>query len=147
MKSSAICAALLLVLLPVFDTPYRIALPGYHYEFPHDFFAHLDFQTEWWYATGNVRTSAGRSFGYELTFFRHGVHRTKLQQENAWDVRDLYVAHLALSDLDGGHFYHAERVNRAGPGIAGASEQEGKIWNGNWAANWNKDGSQSLTAQ
>ena len=37
-------------------------------------------------------------------------------------MRDLYLAHLALSDLDGGHFYHTERLNRAGPGLAGASQ-------------------------
>jgi predicted secreted hydrolase len=46
------------------------------------------------------------------------------------------LAHLALSDLDGGHFYHAERTNRSGPGLAGTSEKEKKIWNGNWQAQW-----------
>ena len=47
-------------------------------------------------------------------------------------MSDLYLAHLALSDLDGKQFYHLERSNRAGPGIAGVSESSSRIWNGNW---------------
>ena len=146
MKSRAFCAAVLFAIFPALNAPYRVALPGYRYEFPRDFFAHPEFQTEWWYTTGNLKTSDGRSFGYELTFFRQAVSRDE-SQRGAWDVRDLYLAHLALSDLDGGHFYHAERINRAGPGIAGASASDEKVWNGSWCTAWNKDGTQSLSAQ
>jgi predicted secreted hydrolase len=38
--------------------------------FPDDHGPHPDFRTEWWYYTGNLRTPAGRHFGFELTFFR-----------------------------------------------------------------------------
>lgn len=146
MKSRAFCAALLVALFPFFEVPYRVALPGYHYEFPRDFFAHPEFQTEWWYTTGNVATADGHRFGFELTFFRQGVDRGE-SKHGAWNVQDLYLAHLALSDLDGGQFYHSERVNRAGPGIAGVSPQEGKVWNGNWSAVWNADATQQLSAR
>jgi len=145
MKSSALCAAVLLAIFPALDAPYRVALPGYRYEFPRDFFAHPEFQTEWWYTTGNVKTADGRAFGIELTFFRQAVTRDE-SKRGAWDARDVYLAHLALSDLAGGHFYHAERVNRSGPGIAGVDSAQGKVWNGNWFAAWNKDGTQNLTA-
>src|SRR5260221_1869187 len=57
----------------------------------------------------------------------------------AWDVQDLYLAHLALSDMDGGQFLHAERTTRAGPGLAGSSEPEHRIWNGNWQVMWRGD--------
>jgi predicted secreted hydrolase len=46
---------------------------------------------------------------------------------------------LALSDLDDGQFFHAERTNRAGPGIAGVSEGDRHIWNGNWQISWQGD--------
>jgi len=138
--------ALLFAIFPSLDASYRVALPGYRYEFPRDFFAHADFQTEWWYTTGNLKTADGHSFGFELTFFRQAVHRDETRR-GAWDVQDLYLAHLALSDLSGGRFYHSERINRAGPGIAGVNENEGKVWNGNWSATWNKDGTQQLLAQ
>jgi predicted secreted hydrolase len=146
MKSRAICAALALLFFPLPDTPYRVALPGYRYEFPRDFFAHPEFQSEWWYTTGNVKTSDGKAFGFELTFFRQAISRDEAKHSE-WDAKDLYLAHLALSDLDGGHFYHSERVNRAGPGIAGADAQTAKVWNGNWSAVWKKDGSQELGAR
>src|SRR5690348_1665050 len=117
---------------------FQPALPGYKYEFPRDYFDHPDYQTEWWYYTGNVKTPDGRRFGFELTFFRQGITRSE-KKTGAWDVRDVYMAHLALSDLDGERFYRQERINRAGPGIAGANEYTGRIWNGNWSVQWKGD--------
>jgi predicted secreted hydrolase len=125
-------------------SPYRLAIPGYRYSFPRDYFNHPDFQTEWWYYTGNVQSADGHRFGFELTFFREGVHRDSTGN-SAWDVRDLYLAHLALSDLDGGRFYHTERINRSGPGIAGADEATQRIWNGNWQVQW-RNSDQELQA-
>jgi predicted secreted hydrolase len=134
----------MLLILPQLAAQYRTALPGYRYEFPRDHFNHPDFQTEWWYYTGNLKSADGHRFGFELTFFRQGVDRNPAKTAT-WDVRDLYLAHLALSDLDGKHFYHAERTNRAGPGIAGADEAQGRIWNGNWQVQW-QGNEQSLQA-
>lgn len=110
---------------------FREAMPGYKYEFPRDYFNHPDFQTEWWYYTGNLKSADGRAFGFELTFFRFGATRENTQPSD-WAVNDVYMAHLALSDIDGQHFYHRERLNRAGPGIAGVNAAAGRIWNGNW---------------
>jgi predicted secreted hydrolase len=134
MKSRWACLVAILLALDA-GAQYRTALPGYHYAFPRDHFNHPDFQTEWWYYTGNVKARDGHRFGFELTFFRRGTDRND-GKVNAWDVRDVYLAHLALSDLDGGHFFHAERTNRAGPGIAGISENNQRIWNGNWQIAW-----------
>src|SRR2546430_17510430 len=93
---------------------YRTALPGYRYEFPRDHFNHPDFQSEWWYYTGNLKALDGHRFGFELTFFRQAVSRDPTRN-TVWEVRDLYLAHLALSDLDAGKFYHQERTNRSAP--------------------------------
>jgi predicted secreted hydrolase len=117
---------------------FRLAEPGYRYEFPRDNFNHPEFQTEWWYYTGNVRTPQGRRFGFELTFFRQGVDRSATPAA-VWDVRDLWLAHLALSDLDGGRFLYTERLNRSGAGIAGADQRQARVWNGNWQAQWKLD--------
>ena len=40
------------------------------FTFPLDHGPHPDFQTEWWYYTGNLDAADGRHFGYQLT------HRT-----------------------------------------------------------------------
>ena len=109
---------------------YKQALPGYHYGFPRDHFSHPDYSTEWWYYTGNLQSADGHRFGFELTFFRQATARDA--SGSPWHIHDLYMAHLALSDVSGRRFYHDERLNREGPGIAGIDEGNGLIWNGNW---------------
>lgn len=130
----AALAAAVLIFSPL-AAQYRTAVPGYRFEFPRDYFNHPMFQTEWWYYTGNLKSANGHRYGFELTFFRQAVSRDPARSAT-WDVRDIYLAHLALSDLDGRHFYHVQRVNRAGPGIAGVSESSARIWNGNWQVQW-----------
>ena len=126
----------LLLFPPSAEAQYKAALPGYKFEFPRDHFSHPDYQTEWWYFTGNLTGEDGHRLGFELTFFRQGVDRERKHPDTAWDIKDLYLAHLALSDLSDGEFYHAERTNRAGPGIAGIDETTQRIWNGNWSVAW-----------
>ncbi len=121
------------------DFPYRPAVAGYHYTFPRDHFEHPDFRTEWWYYTGNLQSTHGERFGFELVFFRQGRRREPVENRSAWRVDDVYLAHLALTDIDAGKFYPQERLNRAGPGLAGASFEKRRVWNGNWSAQWMED--------
>ena len=114
---------------------YRVAEPGYHIEFPRDHFSHPDFRTEWWYYTGNLHDATGRRFGFELVFFRQGQPGAG-DNRSAWAVHDVYLAHLALTDAGGKRFRYRERLNRQGPGIAGVSQERGRIWNGNWGVDW-----------
>ena len=126
---------------------WREAIPGYRFDFPRDHFDHPEFQTEWWYYTGNLRDAKGRRYGFELVFFREGQRRGATTNDSAWRVDDLYLAHLALTDIDGGSFHSFRRLNRAGPGLAGASFSEGRIWNGNWQSRWDlSSGVQTLSA-
>ncbi len=106
------------------------ALPGYHYQFPRDHFSHPEYQTEWWYYTGNLRAGNGHRYGFELTFFREG--NTRGADTSTWALHDVYMAHLALSDIDGHHYYATERLNREGPGVAGVDAAARTVWNGNW---------------
>ena len=135
MRSKLGTLAVALLFLNPLAAQYRTAVPGYRFEFPRDYFDHPDFQTEWWYYTGNLKSTNGHRYGFELTFFRQAVSRDPAQA-STWDVKDIYLTHLALSDLDGRKFYHSERMNRAGPGIAGVSASSARIWNGNWQIQW-----------
>lgn len=139
MRSRVIGLLAVAALLSAAADPYRLALPGYKYDFPRDYFSHPEYQTEWWYYTGNLHASDGRKFGFELTFFRQGVSR-EVRPTNVWDVQDVWLAHLALSDIDGGHFFHSERLNRGGAGIAGADQAQRRVWNGNWQVRWTDRG-------
>jgi predicted secreted hydrolase len=135
MRSKVLCCACALVAVSAL-AQYQLAGPGYHYRFPRDHFNHADYQTEWWYYTGNLKSADGHRFGFELTFFRQGVDRKSTTNKSPWVIRDLYIAHFALSDLTGQRFHHQERINRAGPGLAGVSESDKRIWNGNWQVLW-----------
>ena len=105
---------------------WRQARPGYRLQFPRDHASHPEYRIEWWYYTGNLADSSSRRFGFQLTFFRAGV-RTRPENPSRWAVRDLFMAHLALSDLQTGRFHFAERLNRAGPGWAGASTRTYRV--------------------
>jgi len=111
------------------------ALPGRVFEFPRDHFSHPEFELEWWYYTGNLRASTGRRFGFELTFFRRAVERDR-PVETPWEIDQYWLAHFAVSDIESGRFLKTERVNRSGPGLAGASHSQALIWNGNWRVRW-----------
>ena len=132
MRTRVILLLLLLIAPGAHSEDYKQALPGYQYQFPRDHFNHPDYHTEWWYYTGNLKSADGHRFGFELTFFRQGVSRDS--NKSTWHVHDIYMAHLALSDISGRQFYHTERINRAGPGIAGIDQASAMVWNGNWRA-------------
>lgn len=129
--------------LPVLGATWREAVPGYEYSFPRDHSAHPDYRVEWWYYTGNLESQTGHRFGYQLTFFRVGVTRG-LSNPSRWALRDLYMAHFAISDIDRQRFHSFDRINRAGIGWAGAdsldsyrSDSDSKrirIWNEDWEA-------------
>ena len=110
-------------------------IPGYAYKFPRDHFAHPAFDSEWWYYTGNLSTASGRHFGFELTFFRR-ARAVEIREPSAWDLDHIWLAHFTITDTREERFVVAERVNRSGPGIAGADAEKGRIWNGNWSAEW-----------
>lgn len=139
-------AAACLIAIPLL-AGYRQALPGYRYQFPRDHFDHPDFHTEWWYYTGNVQAGIGHRYGFELVFFRQAKRRGPSDNPSVWRVDDLWLAHLALTDIDARRFRFHRRLNRAGPGLAGASLADGRIWNGNWEAKWDTaSGVQTLSA-
>ena len=110
-------------------------LPDYAYEFPRDHFAHPSFDSEWWYYTGNVSTASGRHFGFELTFFRR-AREIEAAEPSAWDLDQVWLAHFTITDTREERFVVDERINRSGPGIAGADASKRRIWNGNWSIGW-----------
>ena len=102
--------------------------------FPADFGAHEDFRTEWWYYTGNLQTSEGRHFGFELTIFRVSLlsPTVELPADSQWYSRSLYFAHFAVSDIASEQFYAFERFSRSGPGLAGAQADPYRVWLDDW---------------
>lgn len=112
---------------------FQQALAGYEYSFPRDHGSHDDFLTEWWYFTGHVFSTNGRRFGYELTFFRRAIDDERVRRNSSrWALRQLYFAHLALTDEDNEQFRYAEKISRAGLGKAGANTGTLHTWIDQW---------------
>ena len=112
---------------------WRQAEIGYTLQFPRDHGSHPDYRIEWWYYTGNLSSDDGRRFGYQVTFFRIGVDPAP-DNPSRWAVRDLFMAHLALTDIGAGRQRMAERLDRGGVGWAGARAGTLEVWNGDWRA-------------
>jgi predicted secreted hydrolase len=116
-------ALVLAALLPV-NAPDPLA-------FPRDHGAHPDAPVEWWYYTGHLSGSAGRSYGFQLTFFR---------------VREVHLAHFAWTDVASRRFHYDEKTHLGLPGIAAAAKDRLDVSNEDWSAKAAPDGSHILAA-
>jgi len=115
------------------------AVGPHRFVFPRDHGPHPRYRTEWWYYTGNLRTADGRRFGYELTLFRIALRPRPVRRPSAWATNQIYMAHLALTDVKGRHFYHFQRFSRAALGLAGAAPAPGEAAGGRfrvWLDDW-----------
>jgi len=128
------------------DGPWKQARAGYTFAFPDDHASHPDFKIEWWYYTGNLDTVDGRRFGYQITFFRVGIDPSP-ENPSRWAVRDLFMTHLAVTDISAGRHRYRERLNRGGPGLAGADPARYHVWNEDWSATLDASGRHVLSAQ
>jgi predicted secreted hydrolase len=127
------------------DELWKQAGRGYDVELPRDHASHPEYRIEWWYYTGNLDARDGRRFGYQLTFFRIGVDYAP-ENPSRWAVRDLFMTHLAVTDVAGGRYAYAERLNRAGVGWAGADADRYRVWNEDWEARLDERGDHLLRA-
>lgn len=101
--------------------------------FPQDHGAHPDFRNEWWYFTGNLRTPNDRDFGYQLTLFRNALAPTDSSASgSSWRSPQLFMGHLALTDLAAEKFHHSERFQRGALELAGATTEPLRIWLEDW---------------
>ena len=119
--------------------PFAIAKAGKKMEFPVDHGSHPDFKIEWWYLTGHLYSNEGkRRFGFESTFFRLAQQADNSTTNETFGADQIYMAHMAISDLENRKFYHEERLNREG---WNAYSKVGDLdtRNGNWSLIRSKD--------
>ena len=114
-------------------TGFKRAVDKREFKFPDDFGPHFDYQTEWWYYTGNLTDSAGRDFGYQLTIFRRSLSPEEQERESKWASNQIYFAHFALTDIENNKFYSSERWSRDSMKLAGAQSNPFRVWIDNWS--------------
>ena len=112
---------------------YTRAIDAWDWEFPRDHGEHPDFQTEWWYYTGNVSTEDERRFGYQFTVFRRAISPENHISDSEWRTDQIHMAHFTISDISNQTFYHDVRYSRAGAGLAGATADPlYRVWLEDW---------------
>ena len=126
------------------DEGYARATEPNNIEFPRDFGAHDDYQTEWWYYTGNLETEDERQFGFQFTIFRralappNGEQSTDNSQQSTdnessdWQTNQIYFAHFTISDIENGEFYYSDLYSRGAAGLAGAQAEPYRVWVEDW---------------
>ena len=130
------------------DPGFARALEPRAFKFPQDHGAHPEFATEWWYLTGNLMSETGQHFGYQLTLFRVGLRPGEAQQDSSWRTHQVYMGHLAISDIAAARHYSAERFARAAAGLAGARSDPFEVWLGPWSIHTDNERSTlAVTAQ
>lgn len=113
---------------------YRQVLTPRQFEFPIDHGPHPGYRNEWWYFTGNLDSSSGRRFGFELTIFRFALAAgAPANADSAWRTNQVYIGHFAITDVEAGGFHVAQRYARGGAGLAGAVAHPFRVWVEDWS--------------
>lgn len=127
---------------------YARAIDPYDWQFPRDHGPHPDFQTEWWYYTGNLAADDGRRFGYQFTIFRRALTPEDATSASEWRTNQVYLAHFTVTDVEGAQFYHDERYGRGSADIAGATVDPAyRVWVEDWQVAAQNDDATALTIQ
>jgi predicted secreted hydrolase len=142
-------------LLPASADSFATPQPDHVFQFPRDFGAHPEFRIEWWYVTGHLfvdddsapggRAPPPRRFGFQATFFRLAGPPTGPDLDPNFSRREIFLAHMALTDVKTGRFLHEERLNRAG-WDAGAAVGKLAVTNGPWSLTMVEGGARSPNA-
>ena len=119
---------------------YAQALAPRDLEFPADRGPHPDYRQEWWYLTGNLDSTDGERFGFELTIFRFALAPADTLDVGSqtgstgshWRARQLYLGHFAITDVARRRFRFAVKRARGALGLAGAEADPFQVWVGNW---------------
>ena len=113
------------------DDGYRIPTEYPSFVFPRDHGSHPEFRIEWWYITGHLHAANKDRYGFQATFFRYALKPNAEEGSNEFGDEHIYMAHMALSDIEQEEFYHEERLNRDG-WDAYCSIEKMDMQNGNW---------------
>ena len=104
--------------------------------FPSDHGPHERFRSEWWYLTMSLERADGALFGVQFTTFRQALRAdgaAGAASTGPWSGNQLYLAHLAVTDVEGNVHLEAERLSRAHPDLAGARADPFRVWVDGWS--------------
>ena len=93
---------------------------GRDFVFPEDHGPHNRYRSEWWYLTAVLEDENGNEYGVHFTLFRQALSPNPTG-EGPWHTAQVYLGHLAVTDISTGTHLEAERFARGHPELAGVS--------------------------
>ena len=103
----------------------------HEFHFPADHGSHDSFRSEWWYLTVMLDDETGSEFGVQFTVFRQALKAQEVSS-NPWQSVQVFLGHLALTDVDSGSHREFQRVARGHPELAGISTRPFAVWLDGW---------------
>ncbi len=101
------------------------------FRFPLDHGSHDSFRSEWWYLTVMLDDEGGSEFGVQFTVFRQALKAEEVSS-NPWQSVQVYLGHLALTDVADRTHREFQRVARGHPGLAGVKTAPFAVWLDGW---------------
>lgn len=102
------------------------------FRFPEDHGPHPGYRSEWWYLTVGLTGPDGNAFGVQFTLFRQAL-RPEPVIGGPWDAAQVYLGHVAVTDVAGAAHREAERLVRGHPRLAGAAAAPFRAWVDGWS--------------
>ena len=128
--------------VPGQENRFKQVLKPRPFQFPRDHLTHQAYKTEWWYFSGNINTDSLHKpenlgkFAYQFTLFRFALLPEKSSLKNSpWRSSNIYMAHVALTDINNQQFYQQERFSRDGLALAGVGKTDNGVlqfWLNDW---------------
>lgn len=100
------------------NSGFRSAVEPREFVFPLDHGAHPAYRSEWWYFTMVLEDSAGAEYGAQFTLFRQAIAPERFAP-GPWGNAQMFLGHLAVTDVARGEHRHAQRFARGHPQLAG----------------------------
>lgn len=112
---------------------FQVADRAVPFSFPVDHGPHPGFRSEWWYLTVALRSPAGEEFGVQFTLFRQALRPGgTLDNGDGWRSGQVFLGHLALTDVTREEHVEAERLARGHPRLAGVRTAPFAAWIEGW---------------
>ena len=112
---------------------FAVAESPREFEFPADHFPHPNFQSEWWYFTGNLVGSNKQTYGFDLTIFRYGLSTDPDTSLSPFQNSQIFLAHFAIADINRQQYLSDEKISREVVGLTGVSVAPLTIKVDNWS--------------
>jgi len=117
--------------------------------FPDEHRQHPDFRSEWWYLTMTLATEEGSEFGTQFTVFRQALKPAGPAglRSDDWDLDQVFLGHLAITDVAAGTHEHEERLSRQHPDLAGVqplADRGARVFLEGWQLDLHAEGARLL---